>query len=464
MPLNKFFPFTLNARQYLAARELTDFFDNDTNVFMLTGYAGTGKTSLLKGIIAYLVHHKRSFRLLASTGRAAMVLHNKTGHEANTVHSAIYKLSESVLNEKEGTHKLKFVLRENTDLNNTIYFVDEASMIADKNEINKNLQFDDGRFLKHFFDFIEHRKVVFVGDTAQLLPVNCGFSPTLIPNYLQDVYHKTVFKIELSQVMRQIEESGILNNATRLRQHIANPPVPQLIIATSPFKDFNVTRNTWASVDAYIRDMQQHGCENQIMIAFSNGAVHFLNQYIREKLYHVKNAPLQADDWMLIYQNNRLHELHNGQHVKIEQVYSITRKIDNLVLQKVKLWIPSEKRSIETFILADFPFALGTSLNVEDEISLIKDFNIRMHKQNIKKEDPLFLQMLQNDPFLNALRIKFGYALTCHKAQGGEWNTVYIHSEPAFEKSPHEFQYRWLYTALTRAQQRCVISQNQFII
>ena len=167
MSITTYIPYTPTTGQWVAIQKLGVFFDNTNHVFILKGYAGTGKTTLLKGVLDYLDSIKRPSRLMAYTGRAARVMAQKTGRNASTIHSSIYELDglKSVVD--ENTKTLAFKLRPNPDHPDTIYFIDEASMISDKYEHSQGLLFDDGRFLDHIFRYIGNRKLVFLGDDAQ---------------------------------------------------------------------------------------------------------------------------------------------------------------------------------------------------------------------------------------------------------------------------------------------------------
>lgn len=451
MSITDFIPYELTTGQWLAISKMQVFFKDENHVFILKGYAGTGKTTLLKGILDYLDAEKHPYKLMASTGRAARVLANITGRSAATIHSTIYEI-DTVRTEVQDEKKiLAFRLRMNQDSAETIYFIDEASMISDKTETNQTLLFDDGRFLDHIFRYSGKRKIVFVGDTAQLPPVNCLFSAAMDPEYLQKTYARKVIDITLTEVKRQEGFGGIITNATLLREKLANGTLPPVSLKTTGYDDIDTPLNVWQALRDYTGKIQKNGFERQIFISFSNGGTHYLNSEIRKNIFKNPDIPLQAGEWLMVVQNNYLTGYNNGQHLKLVSWNLSGEKIGNVHLADAEVEDTETGARKSVKIVYDLLFRKDPNLSLDEEKEFTKDFVIRMRHMKIKPGTDHFMVRLMTDKRLNALRVKFGYAITCHKAQGGEWDSVYVNIEPAFEKMSRELQYRWLYTSITRA-------------
>ena len=449
--------------QWLALQKLEVFFEQDYEVFILQGYAGTGKTTLLKGVLDYLDSINLPYRLMASTGRAAKVLANKTGRNVLTIHSTIYTLdgNKSKIDEKQKL--LAFKLRLNLDSPDTIYFVDEASMIADKMESNQSLLFDDGRFLDHIFRYVGKRKIVFVGDTAQLPPVNCSFSAAMSVDYLTLNYSKKVVEASLTDVKRQSDYCGIIDNATQLREKLVSGRIPPIGIDASTWNDISVSQNIWNAINDFSRKDYHKGPDHSIFIALSNGSTHFINQHIRKSIYRENDPELQAGDWLMVIQNNSVTGYNNGQHLILKSYSDTNEHVGDvhLIDAVVEDLASGEEKRVK--VIKDLLFSSQPNLSFEQDRQFSVDFAIRMKKYGIMPGSEEFLSRLIYDSRLNALKVKFGYAITCHKAQGGEWEKVFIHIEPAFEKLQRDAQYRWMYTAITRASGHVNFPRNPII-
>ncbi len=461
MPITTYMPYEPTTGQWVAIQKLSVFFDSDDEqVFVLQGYAGTGKTTLLKGVLDYLDSIKRPYRLMASTGRAARVLSNKTCRTATTIHSSIYVVDVKNSEVTEQKKSIAFKLRVNLDDKETIYFIDEASMIADRSETNQQLLFDDGRFLDHIFRFVGRRKIIFIGDDAQLPPVNCNFSAALDPGYLVKQYHKKVIDSSLTEVKRQAEMGGIIENATQLREKLFSGAIPPLALAASMWPDVVTPPNIWSAVSKYTRQIQNEGYDKSVLITLSNGTAHYLNNQVRNGLFRKPNPQLQIGEWLMVVQNNYSTGYNNGQHLLLKSFSDTGEKIGPVSLIDAETEDPETGKTQSVKIIKDLLHNASPGLSLEEDKAFTVDFALRMKRKNIKPGSDLFLQYMISDKRFNALRVKFGYAITCHKAQGGEWQSAYVQIEPAFEKLPRENQYRWLYTAITRASKRLVIPQH----
>lgn len=463
MSITDYFPYEPTTGQWMAVKMMETFFENPDRVFVLQGYAGTGKTSLLKAVLDYLDTTDYKYVLMASTGRAARVLSLKTNREAATIHATIYQVDEkrSVIDEKE--KKIAFRLRQNSDPGKTIYFIDESSMIADKSETREALLFDDGRFLDHIFRYAGNRKIVFVGDSAQLPPVNCSFSAALDMDYLRSTYHLNVSGICLSEVKRQGDESGIIHNATLLREKLFSGKIPPLSIDANSWSDHHVFPNIWVSLNRYSKEIRSKGVEEAIFISFSNNAVFYLNNQIRKNLYKKEAPPLQENEWLMVVQNNSLTGYNNGQHIRLKSFSDHGEKVGELKLIDAVVEDPETHKTKEVKLIYDLIFRPQPGLSINEENAFSRDFAIRMKKKNVRPFSMDYLFHLMYDKRLNALRVKFGYAVTCHKAQGGEWNQVFLNIEPVLEKMVRESQYRWLYTAITRASESLTLPKHSIL-
>ena len=462
-PIKSHIPFEPTTGQWLALQKLDVFIEQDFEVFILQGYAGTGKTTLMKGVLDYLDTIKRPYRLMASTGRAAKVLANKTSRKVLTIHSTIYSLDEAKSKVDEKQKLLAFKLRLNLDPPDTIYFVDEASMIADKTESNQSLLFDDGRFLDHIFRYVGRRKIVFVGDTAQLPPVNCSFSAAMSADYLTNTYRKKVVEVALTDVKRQNDYCGIIDNATKLREKLVSGRIPPIGIEASGWDDISVSQNIWNAIAGFSRQDYHKGPDHSIFIALSNGSTHFINQQIRKSIYRENDPQLKPGDWLMVIQNNSVTGYNNGQHLILKSFSDTNEQVGEVHLIDAVVEDPDSGEEKMVKMIKDLLFSAQPNTTFEQDKAFTVDFAIRMKKYGIRPGSEEFISRLMFDHRLNALKVKFGYAVTCHKAQGGEWKKVFIHLEPAFEKLQRDAQYRWMYTAITRASDHVNFPSNPII-
>ncbi len=463
MSILSYLPYEPTNGQRIALQKLERFLKEDDSVFILQGYAGTGKTTVLQGVFDYLDALKRPYQLMASTGRAAKVLANKTKREASTIHSTIYELDFKRSQIDEKNKMLAFRLHPNVDHPDTIYFIDEASMIADKTETNQNLLFDDGRFLDHIFRYAGKRKIVFVGDNAQLPPVNCSFSAALSASYLSGTYRKNVVEASLTEVKRQDDDCGIIDNATRLREKLFSGAIPPLGIASSNWEDIQVMPNIWNAISHFSRNFDRDDPYHSIFIALSNGSTHFLNQQIRKTIYRETNPELKPGELLMVIQNNSATGFNNGQHLILQSYTDKEEMVGDLHLIDAEVKDPDTGEIKKVKMIRELLFDPSPNLTLEQDRAFTVDFAIRMKRYNIQSGSEEFMRRLIYDSRLNPLKVKFGYAITCHKAQGGEWDQVYIHMEPAFEKLQREAQYRWIYTAITRASRQLTFPQHPIL-
>lgn len=483
--------FTFTYDQENALHYIKTFLEGDQSVFLLKGYAGTGKTTLVKEVCRYISEQRLDFNLFAPTGRAAMVLKSKTGINASTVHRGIYNLSE--LNEKkEGTSfKFYFGLHSNEDSTQCIYLVDEASMVSDAYTDDEFFTFGSGYLLYDLINYAEisetNRKIIFVGDHAQLPPINMSLSPALSTDYIQEKTGVYPQETTLQEVVRQGSESYALKAATEIRQSIKKGdynnfriPINESDTQEIPFSRFDTT---------FCEAAKQHGLENCIVITHANHQALAYNKKIRSLRYGDDGEQLlQKHDRLLITKNNYngFVELFNGMFAEVLDVGEITYQANprfqikdgkiisrHLKFREVLVEVTDvsrNKHAIRTTLLENFLWAKEGRLHPYDQRALYIDFKNRMQEQGIKESSDLFANRLKSDQYFNTLQVKFGYAITCHKSQGGEWPVVMVDFRVFIGRMTEPF-FRWSYTAITRTDQSLICIDppdfnafNQFVI
>ena len=472
--LNEFTDIKLTADQSRVIQQLEAFLSGNKNVFLLKGYAGTGKTTLLKGICNYLSSQQKDFNLFAPTGRAAMVSTSKTAIAASTIHRGVYNLKKLEESQEGDTFKFKYGLAHNEDSSACVYLVDEASMISDIFSENEFFTFGSGKLLQDLTEFVfdyehsNHRKIVFIGDTAQLPPVNMNFSPALNANYLSEKYNLFVEEAQLTQVVRQGENSGILSNATALRNAISQ----------NTFNTFQMSPGTGIGnvepadfLQEYFKAVKNAGINNTIVITHSNKQALAYNLAIRELRYGNSVTTVQKKDKLLITKNSYrgFIDLFNGMFVELIEFgdisYHCTPRFKirggktverELIFRDILVEVTDhnqQKHRLRTTLLEKFLTTEEGSLHPHDQRALYIDFKNRMKERNIRSRTVEFKEALRNDIYFNALQVKYGYAVTCHKSQGGEWDTVFTDFKVYMGKYTAAF-FRWTYTAVTRSNNR----------
>ena len=471
------FDFTLTDSQITASEKLNNFFKGNSNCFILKGYAGTGKTTLLYGISRFLDENKITYKLMAPTGRAAKVIADKTKISAYTIHKSIYsidKLEELKETDEAGSETFKyfFGLRNNDDPTNTVYIVDEASMISNKYSEGEFFRFGSGRLLDDLFHYIgftvpkNSRKVIFVGDSAQLPPVNMSFSPALDLNYLMETDYKlTVEGTEMKDVARHHKDSGILSNATDLRNQISKSHLYKIKIKTD-YPDI-VPIDHSEIVDKYLEDTDIKKEKRPIIIAYTNNSIRHYNDAVRDRIYPDKGE-IQPGDNFLVVRNNYKYDLLNGEFGEIKAILSDS-ETKTVPLRKktggIKVELKFKSVTVEVLnmngeiiqfdckIIENLLDSKHPQLTSEEQRALYVFFKNRMKEKDIKPNTKMFKEAMKNDPYFNAVLVKYGYAVTCHKAQGGEWNTTIVDFSYSAKKLT-QFYFRWCYTALTRSKNK----------
>jgi len=465
----EFSPLHLNDDQKIAAGLIERFLNNNEDqVFILKGHAGTGKTTLMNAVVKYIRDIGRQPVLLASTGRASKILADKVMDTAETVHKHIYSLTMDDRFGNENNPKLVFELRFNTESEKAVYIIDEASMLSNHQISGGFLNFGTGRLLTDLFRYLGKRQVIFVGDAAQLPPVNCSESPAMWKELVQQNHNVFAQEFTLETVMRFSENSGINENAHSLRKIIYGQIPPKYFkLKASPYPEIPTYPLDSMMTDRYAKQFKLNGAENQIFIAYSNKTVTSLNQLVRREL-GLDSAHIAKGEWFIANQNNYLHEVSNGDHMELIDFDSKTETRADLRFRRVTLRKPDYLggRVVSGMLIDDLLHMDVPNLPFEREQGLFKDFAIRMSQIGIrpKTQKEAFLQNMLKDPYLNALRLKYGYAITCHKAQGGEWPEVFMLFEPAlFHPNNAQWFHRWVYTAITRASQKLHLRENLIV-
>jgi len=421
-------------------------------MYVLKGFAGTGKTSVIGTLVSNLWETKKSAVLMAPTGRAAKVISNYSGKEAFTIHKKIY------FPKKDRAGGVKFVLQPNKH-RKTIFIVDEASMIPDIPSDSK--LFENGSLLDDLMQYVYsgHKcKLLLVGDMAQLPPVKSDLSPALDIKKLDLNYNKRVLTIELDEVVRQELDSGILMNATRLREVLQDEFYESFSFDLKGFNDIVRLVDGQEIMDAINDAYDQNGHEETAIIVRSNKRANLYNQQIRNRILF-RESELAAGDFLMVVKNNyfwikpttEAGFIANGDIIEVLEIFTIKELYGFRFAEvKVKMVDYPRMRPFETVLLLDTIDAEAPSLSYEDSNRLYQEVqkDFEDETSNYRK----FLKIKNNKHF-NALQVKFSYAITCHKSQGGQWNTVFV-EQPYLPNGMDKEYIRWLYTAVTRAKEK----------
>lgn len=448
------FPFTPTSEQETALAALADFIlsDNDRKVFLLCGYAGTGKTTLISALVRTMEQLERKTTLLAPTGRAAKVFSSYSGKSAHTIHKCIYR-------QKSIMDNTTFTLSENR-AQNTLFIVDEASMISNDGS--------SGGLLDDLIEFVYSGRgcsMLLLGDSAQLPPVGELESPALTIGYLHSMF-LDVTAVELKQVMRQLNDSGILYNATMLRQRIEEEETydpPQITL-----KGFSDICNVQGEelIEAIETSYNKAGMDETIILCRSNKRANVYNEGIRRRILY-REEELSRGDMLMIVKNNyywrdhlgkedktileKLDFIANGDIAEIVRVHG-TEEMYGFRFADVTLsLIDYEDCELDVKIMLNTLTSESPSLTREENERL---FNAVWEDYPEIRSKRKRMEEIRKNPYYNALQVKYGYAVTCHKAQGGEWKRVFIDQGYISEDMISPDYYRWLYTAFTRASEK----------
>jgi ATP-dependent exoDNAse (exonuclease V) alpha subunit len=442
------FPFSPTSEQDTLITEIADFVSTIGNrsIFMLKGYAGTGKTTLVATLVKSLpVLGKRSV-LMAPTGRAAKVLGKYSKKSASTIHKKIYWIRTN----KSGNTFI--TLKDNTH-SNTIFIVDEASMIPE----NSDKGFGNRSLLNDLIEYVyqgQDCKLILIGDTAQLPPVHLDISPALDEDKLELNYNKQVICKELTQVVRQKKDSLILENATDLRNRIATADYsyPKLVTNSEVIR-----LNTGEDLqDALETAYSNEGVNNTTVLCRSNKRANLYNQQIRAKIRWQENE-ISAGDMLMVVRNNyywlddisKAGFIANGDIVEVVKIKeTIERYGFRFAKTSVQMVDYPDEKELEVILLLETLTSESPAITYDQYKQLYQEVGLDYKGQKeINKK-------IKEDQFFNALQIKFAYAITCHKSQGGQWENVFIDLGYFTEDMLDKSYLRWLYTAMTRASKK----------
>lgn len=453
--------------------ELSSFINSKNKIFVLSGSAGTGKTTLVNAFSNWLETKGLTPILLATTGRAAKILRDKTKRKTSTVHSELYffdKIDELSDNDedawtsKTGQLQLSFDLKPKIENDKTVFIVDESSMISHQSLEQAHIaKFGSGNLLKDLYEFIGINKLVFVGDHCQLPPVSpSAFSPALNIEFLRKHLSCNVDGFELTHIFRQRLDGGILKSANWFRNSIKSSTYikyPKILVDNSD--EIIVHADEPSQIKKYVKEILTNGFTNTVMITNSNKKSQELNMIIK---YQISSSyELKVGDILLVTQNSYLVNLSNGDQVELIEL-GISENRAGFKFFKSKVKTLYNENIYETMLINDFIYSNSPSISPTDIKPLMIDFDQRMRNLGLKRNSLEYKNQMRKDKYLNALRVKFGYVLTCHKAQGGEWENVYLNIQKSIYGYKSEYLYRWLYTALTRASKRVHLNDGWWII
>lgn len=447
MSIISFLHFNTPTSEQIAVLNAMESFVASNNPFdflILCGAAGTGKTSITAALIGYLNSLEKPYKIAAPTGRAARILGRKAKTTTSTIHSMIYKPSTD-----ENRDGISFKLKIAHNSTPTVYIIDEASMIPKDVETSQNLFHVEKGLLYDLVAYIKtanaYNKIIFLGDKYQLPPIEEKESFALNKDFLEKTFNLRGHAYWLTEVKRQEDGSYILANATEIRKAIDRNE--------SFYPIQGVQNNTiYSAADKYVANTKQEGLESQISIGVSHKANKFFNDLVRDRIFGRAKKILQKGDLLMITQNwNRNGvQLYNGDHVELLAVdWSLQEQVAGLhfVAVKVKLLFSETETIIEDYVILESLMSLNGALegNKENELR-----NQRYIKNKIFRESNL----PRDDRYVGALRLMYGHAITCNKAQGGEWKKVFINvlGIPSL---------KWQYTAVTRAVEHIEKFGNQ---
>ena len=447
---------------------------HDMELFLLRGYAGTGKTTLVGALVKTLMELKQPVVLMAPTGRAAKVFSSYAGCPASTIHKRIYR-------QKTITDADSFSLNVNLS-KHTLFIVDEASMIS--NEGLSSSTFGTGRLLDDLIQYVysgEGCRLMLMGDTAQLPPVGDEESPALMPSVLAS-YGLQVYEHTLTQVMRQLSESGILYNATMIRCKLMELNGAEMPDFVSSYSDASAGSSPASVIDyrafsdvcrlpgdelveSLTTAYSHWGVDDCMIICRSNKRANIYNQGIRNMILY-REEELSTGDRIMVVKNNYywierlVREQHQAQplsfiangDIAVVRRVRRTRELYGFRFADVLLSFPDyDDYELETTVLLDTLHSESPSLTREESNRLFEAVMEDYADISQKKER---YKQLREDPHFNALQIKYAYAVTCHKAQGGQWSAIYLDQGYLPPETSATDYYRWLYTAFTRATEQ----------
>jgi hypothetical protein len=452
----------LTSQQQNTLDSIKVFLDSDVPVFILKGYAGTGKTTMIRAIIEEIKNREKKPILMAPTGRAARVLEKKNSWKASTIHRCIYELD--TIETKEGSDDIRFIFplkNLEDEAKDHICIVDESSMIGTREVENELFEFGTGSLLKDLLTFVAPNrggKIIFVGDPMQLPPVGDNVSNALDEKYFESIGINAMVA-ELTDVVRQGAGSAILGNAMKVRALIESQQRNNLVFDRNEDKVVDMEGYNMPSQLLTLYPKPEIG--QSVIITYSNRQARDYNYAVRELLYP-NQKQIVVGDILQVVSNNYKQDVMNGDFVKITAINGdieyqsapvyiniggerIQHKI-TLAFRNVRIRLDNEQelpcKIIESMLDDSDP-----NLNFAQIQALYINFCMRYPQ--LKRGSQQFKEYLKGDPYFNALRVKYGYAITGHKSQGGEWNTVFV--DYTGRTGLNTDCLRWIYTVTTRA-------------
>ena len=423
--------------------------------YILKGYAGTGKTSMISAFSHTLSRMGIYFVLLAPTGRAAKVLAGYTGFQAHTIHRYIYLFMTNA----DGVTS---IVPAPNKLHNAIFIIDESSMIGNESQPGNDL-FYHNNLLDDVISFVYSKpgnKLILVGDTAQLPPVGTNLSPALNIETLNAAYTITSYEYEMREVMRQSMDSGILSSATKIRNKIANNDTDfPYFNLDSPLGDVETIDDAETFGELLMDNFSGNEQENAIIVTRSNKQANIYNQQIRNRVL-MRESEIEGGDLMMVIKNNyfwlekdsRAGFIANGDIIKINRFRGIEEKWGfRFADVDIELIDYPDIKELNVKLLLHTINVNSAGLSHEDNQRL---YNSAVHEYNHYPNRRTRAGKIKTDLYYNALHVKFSYAMTCHKTQGGQWNKVFVDKGFIKDNTPDKEYLRWLYTATTRATEK----------
>ncbi len=442
--IKKYLPKSLTADQESLIGVFDQFIQSNepNNIMLIKGYAGTGKSTFTGAVVKFIQQFDRNIILSAPTGRSAKVLSSFAGTNAYTLHKILYQVVQ-----KEG--QLVFRKRVNK-FSRTIFVVDEASMIGQSGSGNESSDLLND-LMTYVFSQPKNRLII-VGDSAQLPPVNSNESPALQQDELQ-FYDAKIFEVELKQVVRQHVDSGILKHATYVRNSMS-AEIPKLglgemISGDVHFIDGNELEEEWQSM------VSEYSIHETLIITRSNKRANMYNEHIRRNLLWRENK-IEAGDLLMAVKNNYYwfknqkgqDFIANGESLEVVRIQRYEERYDKHFADVTVKFVDREGNvEMDIKVMLDTLHLEGPSM---DTASMTKLFHQVSESYSHITSGKKKLERIRNDEYLNAVQIKFSYAVTCHKSQGGQWKAVFIDCG-FFNLEVNQDFLRWMYTAITRA-------------
>lgn len=417
--------------------------------YILRGYAGTGKTTLVTTLVRTLPEIGMDYVLMAPTGRAAKVIGSYTRKYASTIHKKIYQVQAF----PDGSLRMVRAQNKHKD---TLFIVDEASMIGEDRNFGTKSLLDD--LLAYVFSG-ERCRLLLIGDTAQLPPVGNEESPALDLDYLENQFPLTIATYELTEVKRQALESGILSNATHLRELLMEDQTAY----TLPL--FNLHFDDTERIDPEIfeemlyKAFDAEHSNDSVIVCKSNKRANLFNQAIRSRILNIEGEIATGDKLMIVKNNyfwadghQQISFIANGDMAEIQKITHY-EELYGFRFADVELSFPDypDAQNLDVKILLDTLNSNNASLSEEESSRLRQAIEADFMDIPNRRER---YKAMKKSPWFNALQVKFAYALTCHKTQGGQWKNVFVDSSLNLKDEVEKEDLRWLYTAVTRAQEQ----------